>query len=241
MDSDDLFSIVNAPSGSLTPASGRGVALASAFLSPGGGVPVEVQSSTISDHPVQWGPSLVWIRDHTRICGGQYGVKKNNCFCCSNTETKKDCPSRHVLLKHALTEEASWVHASRIYYHKGAASRAVYAEPFVDVAEWKEEDIAALLGKQFSSWIDWREEALVLQASGASQKAVTKVRTAVKMSKRLPRLFEDGDDDMGGLALKDDEEEQFRDAAPATASPMWLSSLKKGLACRLMNNSVRLL
>jgi hypothetical protein len=187
MASDDLFSIVNAPSGSGTPASGRGVSLAAAFLSPGG-VPVEVISSTLSDQPVQWGPSLVLIRDHTKICGGQYGVKKNNCLCCVVTAEKKECPSRHVLVKHWMTDTSEWVHSSRIYYHKGSTSGAVYAEPFVDVSAWKEDEVASVLGRQFSAWSHWKEEAIVMQSSGASRGAVAMVRTAVKLSKHLPRL-----------------------------------------------------
>jgi hypothetical protein len=183
MESDDLFSIVHAPSGPVTPLSGQSAALASAFLSPGGGVPVDVDASTISGRPVQWGPSLVLIRDHTKICGGQYGVKKNNCFCCVDKSVKKDCPSRHVLIKHWLADKPEWIHASRIYFHKGATSGAVYAELFVDVSAWTEDEVATLLGRQFTSWSDWKQEAIVIQASGASRKAGDVVRTAVKLSK----------------------------------------------------------
>lgn len=65
----------------------------------------QVVSSTLSDHPVQWGTSLVLIRDHLKICGGQYRVKKNNCFCCVVSDVKKDCQSRHVLVQHQMTED----------------------------------------------------------------------------------------------------------------------------------------
>lgn len=84
MASDDLFSIVNAPSGSLTPVStGRPVELASAFFSPeGGGVPVEDSASTLLDQPVQWGPSLVLIRDHTKSVEDNMGLRRTICFCC---------------------------------------------------------------------------------------------------------------------------------------------------------------
>jgi hypothetical protein len=190
MDADDLFSIVHAPSGSVTPPSRRGVDLASAFLSPGG-VPAVVASSTLSDPVVQWGPSLVWIKDHTKICGGQYGVKKNNCFCCVVATDNKTCPGRHVLVKHAMTEDVdNWVSSSRVYFHKGSSSGAAYAEPFVDVSQWLDTEIASLLGRQFSNWNVWKEEAMVIQASGASLPVIATVRKAVKMSKQLPRLEE---------------------------------------------------
>jgi hypothetical protein len=188
MDADDLFSIVNAPSGSLTPSSGRGVALASAFLSPGG-VPVEEDdSATLSVKPTQWGPSLVLIRDHTKVCGGQYGVKKNNCFCCVETDATKGCPGRHIVAKHRLTDSNDWVTAKRLYLHKGPSSGAAYAEPFLDVSDWKEEEVASILGRALGSWEEWREEALILQASSASGTNAAVIKTAVKESKKLPRL-----------------------------------------------------
>jgi hypothetical protein len=102
----------------------------------------------------------------------------------------------------------------------------LYAKPFVDVGSWREEDIAVMLGTRFASWIDWKEEALVLQAPGASQRAVTTVRTAVKMSKRLPRLFDDDEDE---TSSKHDETEQAGDAKSSATQPaVWLSLLKKG-------------
>jgi hypothetical protein len=58
----------------------------------------------------------------------------------------------------------------------------------MDVSAWQEEDIATLLGHQFPNWSAWKDEALVIQASGVSQRAMATVRTAVKMSKKLPRL-----------------------------------------------------
>lgn len=149
---------------------------------------MEVASPTLSVQPVQWGPSLVLIRDHTKVCGGQYGVKKNNCFCCVDITKNKGCPSRHVLVKHRLTNGDDWVQSSCIYFHKGTTSGAVYAEPSIDVSCWKEIEIADLLGKQFSTWNDWKEEALVLTAAGASHQQAAGVRTAVKVSKKLPIL-----------------------------------------------------
>jgi hypothetical protein len=91
-------------------------------------------------------------------------------------------------VKHRLTSSDDWVRTSRVYFHKGTTSGAVCAEPSVDVSLRKEEDIATLLGKQFASWNDWKEEALVLSAAGASQQHAVGVRTAVKVSKKLPFL-----------------------------------------------------
>jgi hypothetical protein len=231
MDADDLFSIVNAPSGSLTPSSGRGIALASAFLSPGG-VPVGVASSTLSDKPTQWGPSLVLIRDHTKICGGQYGVKKNNCFCCAvDAGTSKGCPGRHVVVKHWMTDTTSWVNAKRLYLHKGASSGAAYAEPFVDVSDWKEEEVASILGRSFGGWDEWREEALVLQASRASTLNAAVIKTAIKKSKKLPRLkvpMEEGDDPDSVLYSEPKEDANLLDTADKLEELLQVKSIAEG-------------
>jgi hypothetical protein len=187
MSSDDYLSIVNVSPSALPSASAS--ALASAFLSPArGGFGSEVDTSFRLDPPVQWGPSLVLIRDHTQVCGGQFGVKKNNCFCCVSLPQSKDCPSRHVVTKHPMTEEAAWIHAVRLYFHKGANSGAVYASPFVDVGSWKSDDIGKMLSKVYTSWQAWSDDVVVIQAAKGSEQDADKIRTAVKVSKTLPRL-----------------------------------------------------
>jgi hypothetical protein len=110
----DLFTIINAAPGSLTPVSGRDAALASAFLSPvgGGGVGPLVASS---EPTLEWGPSLMLIRDHSKICGGQYGHKRNNCFCCAKLGGSKACPSRRQQIKHPEVERVKGVGEPRIY------------------------------------------------------------------------------------------------------------------------------
>lgn len=66
----------------------------------------------------------------------------------------------------------------------------MYAEPFLEVTSWSEDDIVALLGKQYSSLSEWREEVLVLQAAENSNQDAAMIRTAVKAVKTLPRLQE---------------------------------------------------
>jgi hypothetical protein len=205
MASDDFLSIVNASSSAMSPAVGRRAALATAFLSPtSGGEVAEDSSSASLVSPVQWGPSLVLIRDHTKVCGGQFGVKKNNCFCCMVLPQNKDCPSRHALVKHALSEDAVWVHAVRLYFHKGSNSGAVYAAPFVDVKDWTEEAIGTLLSKSFGSWQQWSDEVVVIQAAKDSKQDAENIRTAVKLAKTLPRLKANATDQGLKLSFQED-------------------------------------
>lgn len=86
-------------------------------------------------------------------------------------------------------EEPDWVQLSLLYFHKGSTTGgAVYAEPFVDVSKWQERDVAEALGKQFSSWSVWKEEAMAMQASGANSQELEAIKTVVKISKKLPHL-----------------------------------------------------
>jgi hypothetical protein len=206
----ELFTIINAAPGSLSPVSGRDTALASAFLSPTGGVGTPRPSPAASSEPtLEWGPSLLLIRDHTRICGGQYGHKKNNCFCCVERGGSKTCPSRHRQLKHPLlANAAASPEKARIYYHKGSGSDAVYAAPSLEATGWTPKALSQLLGRSFASWEAWREEVAVLAAAQDSNQDAGIVRTAVKTTRTLPRLdrkmvaIVDGSDELG-LELED--------------------------------------
>jgi hypothetical protein len=113
-----------------------------------------------------------------------------------------------------MTEDLEWVQASRVYFHKGSSTSlgAVYAEPFMGVSFWKEdEQIAALLGRQFSNWSDWKEEVMVVKAS-------------VKISKQLPHFEEDTNSDLASI-VEGLAKPGCNEGAEDTYTP-WLKLLK---------------
>jgi hypothetical protein len=189
---DDLFSIINAGSGTLSPTSGRSVAYDVAFAPPllHGGVPEEVHTPSLSDPPGQWGPSLVLVRDHMSICGGFYGARKNNCICCALLTGNKSCPGRHTVLKHPMVSDDQTLQSAHVYFHKGAGKEAAHAEPYLDVGDMSTRDLASLLAKVVDSWEAWREEAMLWKTAASSKQDIALIRTAVKATKTIPRLAE---------------------------------------------------
>jgi hypothetical protein len=155
------------------------------FLGGGG----QEGSATSDTEPlIQWGPSVVLIRDHSVICGGQYGKKKNNCFCCAPLAQGAGCPSRHLLSKvSAVTDDAAF-RASQLHFHKGSRSNAAYASPYLEVSSMTPGELSSLIGSSFASWEAWREEVGIRTAAVASRQDVSVVRTAVKTSKIIPKL-----------------------------------------------------
>jgi hypothetical protein len=153
-------------------------------------VPDEAASGTpsLSEPALELGPSLVLIRDHTAVCGGQYGARKNNCFCTSLLKGTRNCPGSHALTKHHLFTSSAKLNSARVYFHKGTGKNAAYAEPFIEVGGLDVFEISALLSKVFVSWEEWRDEAMVLKAAVASKQDASVIRTVVKATKTVPRL-----------------------------------------------------
>lgn len=146
---DDFVAIVQADSGA--PPHSPGTASASVSRSLFEGVPDVVNTPSLSSFAVEWGPSLVLIRDHTAICGGQYGLKKLNSFCCALLKDERNCPARHNELRHPMLGDGQVPRSARIYMiYKSPKCNAVYAEPYVDVEKMTSRDITDLLGKVFS-------------------------------------------------------------------------------------------
>lgn len=179
----DLLAIVQAGSASFSPsASPARLSLR--------GVPEDVATPTpsLSEPAVQLGPSLVLIRDHSVICGGQYGARKNNCFCFSSLRGSRSCPGSHGVAKHPMFMSSGGISSARVYFHRGSGRSAAYAEPCIEVDGMDVFDVTALISKVFDSWEAWRDEAVVLKAALASKQDATVVKTAVKTTKTLPRL-----------------------------------------------------
>lgn len=113
-----------------------------------------------------------------------------------------------------------------MYFHEGSStsSGAVYAEPLMGVSFWKEDEIAALLGRQFSNWSDWKEEDIVVKASSAPHRVVATVHTAVKISKQLPHLEDDTNSDLASI-IEGLAKPGCNEGAEDTYTP-WLKLLK---------------
>jgi hypothetical protein len=126
------------------------------------------------------------------ICGGFYGARKNNCFCCALLKGNKNCPGRHTVLKHPMMSDDQILHSARVYFHKGAGKEAVHAEPFLEVGVMNPGDLASLLAKVVVSWEAWREEVMLWKTAASSKQDITLIRTAVKATKTIPRLAERG-------------------------------------------------
>lgn len=181
----DLLAIVSAGSGVYSPSA------TPARLRSGGGVPDEsiLMASSLSEPAVELGPSLVLIRDHSSICGGQYGARKNNCFCFSLLRGTRSCPGSHGTTKHSMFESLAKLNFARVYFLKGAGKNAAYAEPYLDVDGLDAFEISSLLNsKTFESWEEWRGEAVALKAALASKQDVEAVKTAIKATRTIPRL-----------------------------------------------------
>jgi hypothetical protein len=144
-------------------------------------VPEVVTTPSLSAFAIEWGPSLVLVRDHTAICGGQYGAKKVNSFCCSLLKGDRTCPARHAEIKHPWFAGNETLPSSRINMaHKSPKSNAVYAEPYVDTTGWTPHEVMDLLARIFGSLVEWKEEALVLNAARTAKQDVALLCTAVK-------------------------------------------------------------
>jgi hypothetical protein len=173
-------------------------------------VPEEVTTPSLAEPSVQWGPNLVLIKDHMAICGGIYGAKKNNCFCCAPLMSSRSCPARHAIAKHPLLLDDATLASSRVYFHKGSTVQAVYAEPFVEVGGLSTGEVTQLLSKVVVSWEAWREEALLITAARRASCDEALLRTAVKATKTLPRwgrsqgddTLDDWKEDVKGQAAK---------------------------------------
>jgi hypothetical protein len=136
------------------------------------------------------------------VCGGFYGARKNNCFCCALLKGNKNCPGRHTVLKHPMLSDDQLLQSSRVYFHKGAAGKeAAYAEPSLDVAGMNASDLTSLLAKVVDSWEAWREEVMLWKTAASSKQDIALIRTAVKATKTIPRLAERK---LGGRSLLDD-------------------------------------
>jgi hypothetical protein len=180
----DLLAIVQAGSATFSPSPSP------PQLVVGGGVPddISLPGASLSEPVVQMGPSLVLIRDHKSICGGQYGARKNNCFCFSWLGGNKSCPGSHAAVKHPMVAKDCEELPARIYFHKGPGKNAAYAEPFVEVGDMDVFDLANLVSRVFETWEAWRDEAVVLRAAAGSKQDATLIKTAMKATKTLPRL-----------------------------------------------------
>jgi hypothetical protein len=191
---DDFLSLAQAGSGvghASPPSPGASVSVSRSLF---GGVPEVVATPSLSAFAVEWGPSQVLIRDHTAICGGQYGLKKINCFCCALLKSDRSCPDRHANVKHPALKDEQTLQSSRIYFfHKTPHSNAVYAEPFVDAGGMSTQEITDLLAKVFGSWEEWREEALLRKAAREVKEDVSLLRTAVKAMRWTKEVSIDDD------------------------------------------------
>lgn len=158
-------------------------------MSPSLGAGQEDSATSDTEPLIQWGPSLVLIKDHSAICGGQYGgEKKNNCFCCAPLAQGAGCPSRHLLSKvSAVTDDAAF-RSTRLYFHKGTRSNTAYVSPYLEVSGMTPSELSFLIGSSFASWEAWREEVGIRTAAFTSRQDVSVVRTAVKTSKKIPKL-----------------------------------------------------
>jgi hypothetical protein len=190
---DDFLSLVQAGDEAPPPASPAASLSLSRSLF--GGVPEVVTTPSLSAFAVEWGPSLVLVRDHMAICGGQYGAKRINCFCCALLKDNKGCPSRHEEVKHPyfVTDKAPTT--ARLYLsYKTAKSNALYAEPYVEVGHMSSRELTGVLARVFGSLAEWKEEALVLNAARDAKQDVSLLRTAVKATnwKRETKLDQDG-------------------------------------------------
>jgi hypothetical protein len=122
------------------------------------------------------------------VCGGQYG--KNNSFCCVVTDQAGGgCSvSKHSVFKHPFTSDPATLQSSRLYYHKGKKTKAAFAEPFLDLREVNDQELVTLMSTVYSSWDEWKEAVLVCRAAAVSNQPTLAVQTAVKTSKKLPKL-----------------------------------------------------
>lgn len=154
--------------------------------------------------PLEWGPSLVLIRDHMAVCGGQLG--KSNTFCCalSNTSGGGCSVGKHAVFKHPLVSDPATLQSTRLYFHKGKKSRAVFAEPYLDLKVVGEENLVSLMATVYKSWDEWKEAVLVWKAAQETNQSSSVVRAAVTTAKKLPKLGRGGslEDLDEGICLK---------------------------------------
>jgi hypothetical protein len=190
------------------------------------------QNTAVSYPAVQWGPSLVLIRDHMSICGGQVGKRQNNCFCLLGLDdgTTKGCQvSKHALLKHPGVTSKEALPTARVYFHKGAGKGVAIAEPWVDAASLSSDELMKLLSKKYPSWKEWKEEAMIYQSAEATRQGLDYVRTTVKATKDMPKPSE-----MGRVLFKDEEDEDNMLSLESKLATL-NSSIKELLQAKMMD------
>jgi hypothetical protein len=104
-----------------------------------------------------------------------------------------------------LVTSASALTSVRVYLHKGVGKNVAYAEPWVDASLLSTPELAKLLGRKYSSWEEWRADAAVLQAAATSHQELERVRTAVKTTKKVPRLLPGAGKELFGPNMEEAE------------------------------------